>query len=237
VASPVVESEASRRQRARTIARRLAAAYPGDARSLCALVHRNPFELLIATVLSAQCTDERVNAVTPALFARWPTPEALAEADPGELEALIRPTGFYRAKAANLLGLARQLAEQHDGRVPVDLAALVRLPGVGRKTANVVLSVAFGQPGLPVDTHVGRLARRLGLTEAEDPVRVEADLCALWPPGSWGVLSLRLILHGRRVCRARRARCEVCVLADCCPSAGLPPSGSRRRRTSSPEAS
>lgn len=222
-AGEVLEPEASRRRRARLIAQRLARAYPGEARELCALVHRNPFELLVATVLSAQCTDERVNAVTPELFARWPTPAELAGADPLELEAVIRPTGFFHTKAANLLGLARRLTEEHGGEVPRSLEDLVRLPGVGRKTANVVRSVAFGLPGFPVDTHVGRLARRLGLSTASDPVAVEADLCALVPSRSWGVMSLRLILHGRQVCQARRPRCEACILADLCPSAAAVP--------------
>ncbi len=216
------------RARAAEIARRLAEAHPGSATALCALVHRDPFELLVATILSAQCTDERVNAVTPALFARYPDPAALAEADPEELEGIVRSTGFFRAKAQSLLGMARALLERFDGTVPAELDALVSLPGVGRKTANVVRSVAFGLPGLPVDTHVGRLARRLELSAAQDPVAVERDLCALLPETEWGAMSLRLILHGRQVCTARRPHCERCALADLCPSSAVAPGASRR---------
>lgn len=207
--------------RAEVVAERLAAAYPGAAASLCALRARNPYELLVATILSAQCTDERVNAVTPSLFAHYPTAEALAEANPDELEAEIRPTGFFRSKARSLLGMARALRDDYGGQVPDDLDRLTTLPGVGRKTANVILSVAFDRPGLPVDTHVGRLARRLGLSASTDPERVEADLTALLPPEEWGAFSLRLILHGRAVCQARRPRCADCVLADVCPSVGV----------------
>jgi endonuclease-3 len=206
--------------RARAVAERLAAAYPGDAATLCALRARNPYELLVATILSAQCTDERVNAVTPSLFAHYPTADALAEANPDELEAEIRPTGFFRSKARSLLGMARALRDDYGGEVPDELDSLTALPGVGRKTANVILSVAFDRPGLPVDTHVGRLARRLGLSGATDPGRVEEDLTALLPPEEWGAFSLRLILHGRAVCQARRPRCAECILADLCPSAG-----------------
>lgn len=207
------------RSRARILAERLAGAYPGSARELCALEHRNPFELLVATILSAQCTDARVNQVTPALFAAYPDPEALAGADPASVEELIRSTGFFRAKTASLLGMATGLVERFGGAVPRSIEDLVTLPGVGRKTANVVRSVAFAEPGLPVDTHVKRLARRLGLTTSNDPVKIEADLCALVEPADWGALSLRLILHGRAVCAARRPRCGECVLADVCPSA------------------
>ncbi len=160
-----------------------------------------------------------MNIVTPTLFARYPSPEDLAGAEPSELEGIIRSTGFFRAKAASLIGMAGALVERFDSIVPDRLEDLVSLPGVGRKTANVVLSVAFDKPGLPVDTHVGRLARRLGLTTEDDPVKVERDLCALVPPRQWGALSLRLILHGRAVCVARRPRCSECVLADVCPSA------------------
>jgi endonuclease-3 len=213
----------SPRGRARETDRRLAEAYPGTARELCALDHRDTFELLVATMLSAQCTDQRVNAVTPALFARYPDAFALAAAVPEEVEALVRPTGFYRAKAANLLGMASALVERFGGDVPRRREELVTLPGVGRKTANVVRSVGFGLPGLPVDTHVGRLSRRLGLTEATDPVVVEREVGALLPEREHGVFSLRMILHGRAVCRARRPRCEQCVLVDFCPSAILAP--------------
>lgn len=201
--------------RARETARRLAEEYP---EAICELDHRSPFELLVATILSAQCTDARVNEVTPALFARYPTPEDLAGADREELEELIRPTGFYRNKATSLLGMAAALVERHDGEVPGAMADLTALPGVGRKTANVVRSVALGLPGLPVDTHVGRLARRLGLTTETDPVKVELELDAMLPAAERGPFSLRMILHGRRVCLARRPRCANCVLADYCPS-------------------
>jgi endonuclease-3 len=202
---------------------RLAQEYPGEARELCALVHDDPFQLLVATILSAQTTDERVNQVTPALFAAYPTPADLAAADPADVERLIFPTGFFRAKARSLIGMAAALEERFGGEVPSAMDDLVTLPGVGRKTANVVRSVGFALPGLPVDTHVGRLARRLALTTHTDPVKVEADLDALVPARERGALSLRLILHGRRVCEARRPRCGACVLADFCPSAAVGP--------------
>lgn len=207
----------SPRGRARETNRRLSREYP-DAR--CELDHRNPFELLVATILSAQCTDERVNQVTPALFGHYPDAASLAAADPDELEALIRSTGFFRSKARNLLGMAAAVEERHEGRVPGAMDELTALPGVGRKTANVVRSVALGLPGLPVDTHVGRLSRRLGLTVETDPVKVEHELDPMIPAGERGLFSLRLILHGRRVCAARRPACDRCVLADFCPSAG-----------------
>ena len=195
--------------------RRLIDEYP-DAR--CELDHENPFQLLAATILSAQCTDARVNMVTPHLFARYPTAFDLAEAEPLELEEIIRSTGFFRSKAKSLIGMAQGLVEVHDGEVPSRMADLTQLPGVGRKTANVVRSVALDLPGLPVDTHVGRLSRRLGLTDEEDPVKVEAVLNAMIPAAERGRFSLRLILHGRRVCPARRPRCGDCVLNDFCPS-------------------
>jgi endonuclease-3 len=201
---------------------RLAEEYPGSAAELCALRHDSPFQLLVATILSAQSTDERVNLVTPTLFAAFPTPEALAAAPPDEVERLIHSTGFFRAKTRSLLGMARAVSERYGGEVPSAMEDLTTLPGVGRKTANVVRSVTFGLPGLPVDTHVGRLARRLELSAETDPVKVETDVCALVPAREWGALSLRLILHGRRVCLARRPRCEGCLLADVCPSAVLP---------------
>ena len=204
--------------RARETIARLAEEYPGGAKDLCALVHDGPFQLLVATILSAQTTDERVNQVTPELFRRYPTASDLAAADPAEVEALVRPTGFFRNKTKSLLAMARALDERFDGKVPADMASLVSLPGVGRKTANVVLSVGFGLPGLPVDTHVGRLVRRLGLTAERDPVKVEMALNEVVPPDERGAFSLRLILHGRRVCQARRPRCEDCVLNDFCPS-------------------
>jgi endonuclease-3 len=196
----------------------------------CALVHRNPYELLVATILSAQTTDVRVNLTTPALFERYPTPPDLAGADQDELEQLIKPTGFFRTKARALREMAQDIVRRHGGEIPASMDDLVRLRGVGRKTANVVLGVGFGIPGLPVDTHVGRLARRLKLTTATDPVKVEVDLCRLVPKEEWTELSLRLILHGRRVCLSQRPRCPKCVLADICPSAylGLKPVARRR---------
>ena len=201
---------------------RLAREYPGDERQLCALVHHGPFQLLVATILSAQTTDERVNMVTPAVFAVWPTPADLAAADPGEVEERIKSIGLFRSKARALVGMAVALEERFGGEVPTAMEDLVTLPGVGRKTANVVRSVGFGLPGLPVDTHVGRLARRLGLTDAVEADKAEADLDALVPPAERGRLSLRLIQHGRRVCLARRPRCPDCVLADFCPSSTAP---------------
>ena len=197
---------------------RLAEEYPGDERALCALVHDGPFQLLVATMLSAQTTDERVNSVTPGLFAAYPTPADLAAADPADVERIIHPTGFFRAKTRSLVAMADALEDRHRGEVPSTMEDLVRLPGVGRKTANVVRSVGFGLPGLPVDTHVGRLSRRLGLTVETDPVKAETDLNALVPAAERGRLSLRLILHGRRVCLSRRPRCPDCVLSDFCPS-------------------
>jgi endonuclease-3 len=216
----------SLRGRARVAAARLADEYPGTARQLCALRHDGPFQLLVATILSAQSTDERVNMVTPALFAAFPTPEALAAAPSDVVEELIHSTGFFRAKTRSLLGMARAVVDDYGGQVPSAMEELTALPGVGRKTANVVRSVDFELPGLPVDTHVGRIVRRLGLSAQNDPVKVEAEVCALLPPAEWGLFSLRLILHGRRVCVARRPRCEECLLADICPSAELP---TRRR--------
>jgi endonuclease-3 len=200
----------------------LATEYPGTARELCALDHHNAYELLTATILSAQTTDVRVNMVTPAVFARYPTPEDLAAADPAEVEVLIRSTGFYQNKTRSIIGMARGVAERFDGEVPSGLEDLVTLPGVGRKTANVVRSVWFGEPGLPVDTHVARLSKRLGLTDETDPVKIELALNAMVPPAERGALSLRLILHGRRVCEARSPKCEICVLQDFCPSSRVP---------------
>jgi endonuclease-3 len=204
------------RQRAAVVLERLKVEYP-DPR--CALVHDDTFQLLVATILSAQSTDETVNKVTPALFARYPTPADLADADPAELETLIHSTGFFRSKTKSLIGMARVVDEQFEGVVPRDLEDLVTLPGVGRKTANVVRSVGYDLPGLPVDTHVGRLARRLRLTRETDPVKAEYDLNRLIPEDERGRFSLRLIEHGRRVCLARRPRCDICVLNDVCPSA------------------
>jgi endonuclease-3 len=207
------------KQRAAEVVRRLAGEYPGTAKDLCALQHENPYQLLIATILSAQSTDETVNKVTPAVFACYPTPTDLAHADPDDVEKLIHPTGFFRSKAKSLIGMARALDDRFGGEVPRDLDELDSLPGVGRKTGNVILSVAFGLPGLPVDTHVTRLVRRLKLTNETDPVKIELDLNGIVDPAERGALSLRLILHGRQVCKARKPRCDVCVLNDICPSA------------------
>ncbi|MHB1498018.1 MAG: endonuclease III [Acidimicrobiales bacterium] len=208
--------------RTKLTALRLQEEYPGTAAELCELDFSNAWQLLVATVLSAQTTDERVNSVTPALFSRYERPEDLAGANPEEIEELIKPTGFFRNKTKSLLGLARALSERFAGEVPRDMAALVSLPGVGRKTANVVLSVGFGLRGLPVDTHVIRLSRLLGLTAEKDPDKIEWDLGSALPGSDWGAFSLRMILHGRRVCIANRPRCAVCVLADFCPSAKVP---------------
>ena len=217
--------------RARLTAERLAGEYPGSAAELCELDFETPFQLLVATVLSAQTTDERVNAVTPALFARFPAAEEMALADPAEVEDLIRPTGFFRVKSKTVVALAQALCDRFDCQVPARMEDLVTLPGVGRKTANVVLSVGFGLPGLPVDTHVLRLSRLLGLTQQADPVKVEAEVCAELPSREWGPLSLRLILHGRRICIARRPRCGECLLADFCPSATVAPTKAVRIKT------
>ena len=208
------EIDAERRRRALRIVRQLAAAYP-DAR--CALDFRDPFELLVATILSAQCTDKKVNEVTPALFARYPTPAALAAAPPDAVEAMIRPTGFYRQKARAIQATARELAERFDGRVPGTMEELLTLHGVARKTANVVLGNAFGVPGLTVDTHMKRVNARLGLTDEEDPVKIERELMALIPQKDWTAYSHRVIHHGRVCCDARKPRCEDCPLAADCP--------------------
>jgi endonuclease-3 len=205
--------------RAKEVASRLAQLYPG---AECELTHSNPYELLAATILSAQCTDVRVNMVTPALFAKYPTPQDLADAHPVDVEQIVRSTGFYQSKAKNLIGMARAVMERFDGEIPHELEDLVTLPGVGRKTGNVLRSVVFDLPGLAVDTHVGRLSRRLGLTTEDDPVKVEKVLNAFLPPPEWGRFSLRLILHGRRVCDARKPRCDICELEDICPSSSLP---------------
>lgn len=204
--------------RAARVQKWLSDAYPGSAQDLCALKYRNPYELLAATILSAQCTDEMVNKVTPNLFSRYPTAADLAHAKPLELEEIVHATGFFRSKAKNLMGMANALEDRFSGEVPSDLADLVSLPGVGRKTANVVRSVVFNEPGLPVDTHVSRLSNRLGLTTETDPVKIEHELNALVPPEDRGAFSLRLILHGRAVCVARKPRCRDCGLADICPA-------------------
>mgnify|MGYP001008360775 CR=1 FL=1 len=204
-------------RRARRINRELALVYPD---ATCELDFETPFQLLVATVLSAQCTDVRVNQVTPALFAHYPDAVAMAGASRDSLEELIRPTGFFRSKATSLLELSRDIVERHDGEVPGRLKDLVELRGVGRKTANVVLGNAFGVPGITVDTHMGRLARRLGLTVNEDPVVVERDLNALIERKEWTLWSHRVIFHGRRRCTARRPDCSGCEIAALCPSAG-----------------
>jgi len=189
----------------------------------CELDHRTPYELLVATILSAQCTDQRVNLVTPALFAKYPTAAHLAEARPEGVEDLIRSTGFFRNKTKSLLGMAKALVERHGGRVPADMEQLRVLPGVGRKTANVVLGNAFGKnEGVTVDTHVTRLAGLLGLTRETDPLKIEQDLMKLVPRKDWTLVSHLLIWHGRRVCIARRPRCGECVLASLCPSSQVP---------------
>lgn len=196
--------------------RRLIAAYP-DAH--CALDHANPYQLLVATILSAQCTDKRVNMVTPALFKHYPNATRLSDAQQESLEEEIKSTGFFRAKSKSLLGMARALVERHGGNVPNTMEELTKLPGVGRKTANVVLGNAFGKNiGIVVDTHVARLSNRLGLTEEADPVKIEAALMPLFPPEEWTMLSHLLIEHGRQICVARVPRCEVCMLNDICPS-------------------
>ena len=207
-------------RRARRMYRILAERYPDAA---CELDFENPFQLLVATVLSAQTTDVTVNRVTPTLFARWPDAAALAAADRTELEEVLRPTGFFRSKAANVLALAADLVERYDGQVPGRLSDLVTLAGVGRKTANVVLGDAVGVPGITVDTHVGRLVRRFGWTTEEDPVKVEHAIGELVPRRDWTIVSHHVIFHGRRVCHARKPACGACTLAADCPAFGLGP--------------
>src|SRR6185503_9293710 len=203
--------------RVETLIARLKAAYPDAA---CALRHEDPFQLLVATILSAQCTDERVNKVTPALFARYPDALAMKDAPVEDLEDLIRTTGFYHNKTKSLLGASRRLAEEHQGRVPSTMEALLELPGVARKTANVVLGTGYGiAVGVVVDTHVYRLSRRLGFTRSATPVEIEQDLMKLLPTSEWILFAHLLIHHGRRVCIARKPRCAVCPVRDLCPSA------------------
>lgn len=197
---------------------RLRSIYPGSARELCALDFSTNYQLLVATILSAQCTDERVNATTPKLFSSFPSPDQMSEASVEELERLVYSTGFYKNKARNILEMSKALLDRHCGVVPSTMEELVALPGVGRKTANVVLSVAFAKPGLPVDTHVRRLARRLGLSRSSDPVAIEHELMVWVPPEESGSFSIRLILHGRNTCQSRLPKCASCVLADLCPS-------------------
>ena len=221
-AAPVARSPKTKAEKQRVAAvvlERLRAEYP-DAH--CELDHTNAFELLCATILSAQCTDARVNMVTPALFRAYPTAEALSVARLEDVEAIVRTTGFFRAKAKNLVGMANRLVDLHGGEVPRTIAELVPLPGVGRKTANVILGNAFGiNEGIVVDTHVQRLARRLGLTREPDPIGIERELMPLFPQRDWALLSHLLIWHGRRNCFARKPQCGSCVLHDVCPSAGI----------------
>jgi len=208
----------TRLEAAQRISLALAKLYP-DAH--CALVHTNPFQLLVATILSAQCTDKTVNKVTPSLFKQYPDPKAMTQANLTDLEAIIKPTGFYHNKAKNIIACAQTLVKEHHGKVPASLEALTQLPGVGRKTANVVLGDAFNIPGMVVDTHIGRLSRRLGLTKQTDPVKVEQDLMKLFPPEEWTKLGHRLIFHGRQVCDARKPRCGECTMREFCPKVGV----------------
>ena len=221
-ASPVVPAkpETSLVRRARKVDRILGETYPDAAAELD---FTNPFECLVVTVLSAQTTDRRVNAASPALFAAYPTPEAMAAAPREHLEQLVGPLGFFRQKSESLLRLSQALVEEFGGQVPTRLDDLVTLPGVGRKTANVVLGNAFGVPGLTVDTHFGRLVRRFGWTAEEDPVKVEAEVATLIPKRDWTMFSHRVIFHGRRVCHAKKAACGACGLARWCPSFGIGP--------------
>ncbi len=227
---PTGESLARTRARARKIATFLEQRYPV---TRLPLKHRNPLQLLVATILSAQCTDAQVNKVTPALFARYKTAADFAGADPNELEGLIRSTGFYRQKARSIVQMARALEEQFGGIVPQTMEDLLRLRGVGRKTANVIIGGAFGRPGMVVDTHVRRISRRWGLTAYDDPTKIERDLMALLPPEGWSDFSLRVIYFGRQICTARRPQCPACPLRALCPAArfaGSPPWMGRPRR-------
>ena len=216
----MAQSQTALVRQARKVNKILGEVFP-DAR--CELDFKNPLELLVATVLSAQCTDKRVNMVTPNLFKKYPTAEKLASAPRANLEEVIKSTGFYRNKAASIQGLATALLEKHGGKVPGDLDSLVKLPGVGRKTANVVLGKAFNVPGITVDTHVGRIARRLGWTTNTDPVKVEFDLMELFDSKDWTMLNHRLIFFGRRICHSRKPACGACPVAKLCPSFGEGP--------------
>ncbi len=214
------ESKARKRSRAVEINRRLSLEYPGV---VTALVHENAYQLLVATILSAQCTDQRVNQVTPSFFAAYPTPRTLADATLEEIGEAIRSTGFFNAKAKNLKGMAETVVRDYGGEIPGTMEDLTRLPGVGRKTANVILGNVFGIPGLVVDTHMLRLSNLLDLARGRDAVKVELALCELLPPEEWTAFSHRIIAHGRQVCIARRPRCDVCVLNELCPSAKVSP--------------
>jgi endonuclease-3 len=207
------------RTRALLTVERLREAYPAATE----LAHANPFQLLIATILSAQTTDKMVNLVTPKLFARYPTAFDLAAADPAEVETIVKPTGFYRVKARRIIAASRKLVELFGGEVPASMDGLLQIPGIGRKTANVILGAGFSQPGFAVDTHVIRLTNLLKLVSTRDPVKIERQVCSMVPAEEWTGLSLRLILHGRRVCIARRPRCEECILNDFCPSSTTRP--------------
>jgi endonuclease-3 len=211
------ESMLALKRRARRINKALAEQYPY---AHAELDFRNPFELVVATVLSAQTTDVLVNQITPLLFERFPDARSMAEAEPAEIEAIIKSTGFFRAKTRNLMALCNRLVDEYDGEVPGRLEDLVTLPGVGRKTANVVLGNAFGIPGITVDTHFGRLAKRFGWTDSDDPVRVESDVAELFEPKDWTMLSHRVVFHGRRVCHSRKPACGACAVANWCPSYG-----------------
>ena len=214
----VAKSKDERNKRAAQIIRVLRGLYPDAA---CALVHNSPLQLLVATILSAQCTDVRVNMVTPALFAKYPDADAFANADIRELEQAIQSTGFFRNKARNIKECCTRLIANHEGEVPANLEQLVELPGVGRKTANVVLGNCFETPGITVDTHVGRLSRRLGLTTNTDAVKVEHDLMTILPAKEWTLFSHRMIFHGRQVCFARKPNCAECTLLKICPRVGV----------------
>ena len=207
------------RTRAKLTYERLRELYP----AVTELEHRDPFQLLIATILSAQTTDRSVNSITPELFGRYPTAADLAAADPAVVQELIKPTGFFRLKTGRIIGASRKLVEMFGGEVPGNIEDLVKLPGIGRKTANVILGVGFGVPGFAVDTHVTRLTNRIKLASSKDPVKIELQVCSIVPKEEWTGLSLRLILHGRRICIARRPRCEECVLNDFCPSSRTRP--------------
>jgi endonuclease-3 len=212
------ESLPEKKVRAKVIYRQLSKCYPNVR---CELDYKNAFQLLVATVLSAQCTDKRVNQTTPALFKKYPNPQKMAKADLRDIQKLVKSTGFFRAKAKNIKGLSNIIAEQFDGKVPCNLEDLITLPGVGRKTANVVLGHAFGIPGITVDTHFGRLSRRFGWSKQNNPVKVEFEVGELIPKKEWTNLSQRMIWHGRRVCHSRKPACGACTLAKLCPSYGI----------------